>query len=443
MSKNKILWKIHNWTGLYVGIVIGILSLTGAVAVFIPDIDGLLERKYRISETHGDYYPMDSILDQIAADYADFSLSRIYHPQHAEDPLTMYLLKQDGPGGWENIKVFVNPYNGEILGSKDHYNSLSNYLRQVHVRLMDGWYGRQLVGIAGIGLLVICITGLLIYGNFMKRQFFGQLRNGRGIRILMADWHKMIGIAALVFNLMIAITGAWLGLQPRLMQWINMKTPNIYVRIDKPLDSQSDKKHPFDYYAAIDMARSSISGFEPSSVSISSDGSRMLTIWGDIKGTAYEPDINKVVIDKADNHILFKYDVREQSLGHKLYFVQEGLHFGRFGGMGVKIAYLLLGLTSAFLSISGFVIYLKRKAGKKVEGSLILRRVYVYSLSITIALILTGWATIAIGYTMVTAAITPAVYVFLVVLILYYTFITFIRPKPKPKNKPKKMVYDG
>src|SRR5215217_5732118 len=42
----KLLWKIHHWSGLYAGIVIGILCFTGAVAVFIPEIDGWIQSRY-------------------------------------------------------------------------------------------------------------------------------------------------------------------------------------------------------------------------------------------------------------------------------------------------------------------------------------------------------------------------------------------------------------
>src|SRR3546814_13544545 len=89
----------------------------------------------------------------------------------------------------------------------------------MHVRLYEGNWGQQLVGIGGLALAVVAITGLMIYGNFMKRQVWPAVRNRKNIRIVMADWHKLIGISPLAFTLVIALTGAWLGLQPRRMNW--------------------------------------------------------------------------------------------------------------------------------------------------------------------------------------------------------------------------------
>ena len=45
-SDKQLLWRIHHWAGLYAGILIGILSLTGALAVFIPEIDALILKHY-------------------------------------------------------------------------------------------------------------------------------------------------------------------------------------------------------------------------------------------------------------------------------------------------------------------------------------------------------------------------------------------------------------
>ena len=58
------------------------------------------------------------------------------------------------------------------------------------------------------------------------------------MRIQMADWHKIFGVSALAFNVVIALTGAWLGLQPWLMQWFNISVPNQHVieRVTAPED---------------------------------------------------------------------------------------------------------------------------------------------------------------------------------------------------------------
>ena len=155
MNKNFI-WKIHNWLGLYTGIIIVFLSITGAAALFRPEIDRLLNPE----------------LTKVADSTEKASLNLIA-------PI-----------------IFLNKRN--------YFKSFSYFLRNIHVRFYEAYYGRQIVGLAGIALFLSTITGLLIYGKFMKKQPFGKIRKSK-LRITQADIHKLVGISTLAFNLMIGI----------------------------------------------------------------------------------------------------------------------------------------------------------------------------------------------------------------------------------------------
>lgn len=439
MVKNKTLWRIHNWTGLYVGIVIGILSITGAVAVFIPEIEDFLDRSFQLpSSPPGEkasfvYRAVDPT--SMPAELSEFALLGIYPGRTPGAPWVYDYYYSGKKYDAERYKVFVDPSTGDYLGKKDQINAVPNYLRQVHVRLMDGWYGRQLVGLAGIGLLVISITGLLIYGNFMKSQVFGAIRSQKGIRIIMADWHKLIGIAALLFNLMIAITGGWLGLQPKLMTWMDMKVPNHFQRSVNPLEAPQDHVLNFDLNGLMDKLRNEFPDFRPVMIIPSSNGANTIEVRGDYVGTLYEPHIHKIVLDKSDLETLFVYDGRKQIFWHKLYFIQEGLHFGRYAGLGTKILYFILGLTSGFLSITGFIIHLKRKESKTASTSTVIKKVFVYSVSILVFLIMMGWSVTFFGYVWVATVATPSVYVFLAGFIAYHLFRRVQRQRNIKKEK--------
>ena len=410
-SKN-LLWKVHQWTGLYVGIVIAALSITGAVAVFIPEIDSFLERKYELSETGDSYVPMNGVITQVQLDNPGFRVLGAMPPAKATDPLILDIFQDAGAKDSQRIQVFINPYTGAILGQKSHTDSLSNYLRQIHVRLMDAWWGRQIVGLAGVGLLILCITGLLIYGQFMKNQVFGAIRQ-KNLRILMADWHKMVGIAALLFNLMIAGTGAWLGLQPILIKAFNIEAPNSFVRTEKISSPETDIDQAYDFWQALEVAKSQIPQFTVTQIIPSKNGSNTIELKGDAGHLPFEPHISKVVLDKKTLEILHVYDIRKQAFSDKFYYMQEGLHFGRFGGIFLKIAYALLAITSGVLSITGFFIYLIRKKKTAEEKDQVKKTIFIYSISTISLIIVLGLITIVIGYAYATMLMTPAVYIFL------------------------------
>lgn len=421
-KRNKnLLWRIHHWLGLYVGIVIAALSVTGALAVFIPEIDFWLTSQYYHLPKGEKYQDFTPLLTQVSANYPGYKIQGIMPPQQESDPLIFDFYNND-PKDAARFHVYVNPYNGTILGTKDHYNGLANYLRQLHVRMLDTLYGRQLVGTAGIGLFIISLTGILIYGKFMKKQSFGEIRKGRGLRIWMADWHKLIGITALAFNMLIAATGVWLGWQAKIIDWLDLKAPNAYKRPELLVDKKQDIHTPIEFYALIEKSKTAILDFVPTHVIPSVDGTSTVEIQGDIDGLPFEPHISKIIFDKASGEEIHRFDIRDQGLGAQLWYIQEGLHFGRFGGIWLKIAYALLGLTSGILSITGYVIYLSRNKQKYPTAQRATKKVFVYSAATLGIFILLGLSSVWIGYTFTSDLVTPCVYIFLFVYLSYQLF---------------------
>ena len=73
---NRKLWRIHNWVGLYTGIVIAVLSLTGVLALFRVEIDQAINSSYfeiAESEQLASFHPgvtqlIDSLKNEYGAD---------------------------------------------------------------------------------------------------------------------------------------------------------------------------------------------------------------------------------------------------------------------------------------------------------------------------------------------------------------------------------------
>lgn len=398
-SDKKLLWRIHHWAGLYAGILIGLLSLTGALAVFIPEIDGLvLKYHYNASSSPGDTDgpQFGTAVDSLKRIFPAYSSLSIQLPEKSGHVAEVNLVDRPPEGKANRYNFFIDTGADRVVGQRDRQNSLANYLRQIHVRLYEGNWGRQLVGIGGLALVVLAVTGLLIYGNFMKKQAWPEIRKRGNLRILMADWHKLLGISALAFNLMIAVTGAWLGLQPWLMRWFDIKTPNAY-QAPVIMEPEADKALEIDWDEALAAARKDFPELKPRYIVPSSNGSGTIVMRGSIAGTVYERNINMVAISKEGYAPLFRYDVRQKPFSHKLYFVQEALHFGDFGGLTLKVIYAVLGLASGFLSISGFVVYLCRQKKKQPEVNPV-KLTFAYSMASVLFLVVIALISLFIGY---------------------------------------------
>lgn len=120
-----------------------------------------------------------------------------------------------------------------------------------------------------------------------------------------------------------------------------------------------------------------------------------------------------IVLDKTDYRELSRYDVREESMHDKLYYAQEGLHYGDFGGIWVKVIYSFFGLTSGVLSILGFVLYLERtksKQKRKVNYKTTFKKVGLWFFWLTGICLLLYVLTLTIGSILPTVGVTLAIY---------------------------------
>ncbi|QNL52024.1 PepSY domain-containing protein [Olivibacter sp. SDN3] len=426
----KLLWKLHHWAGLYTGVLIGILSLTGALAVFIPEIDALIIKYYHQAKVENNLaeLKLNVAIDSLKRAHADYRSMMIALPEKEGQVLQVDLIRPGKGGeGFERYDFFIDTGTGKLIGKRDHQNSLANYMRQMHVRLYEGNWGRQLVGIGGIALAVLVITGLLIYGDFMKKQQWPKLRKTGKLRIMMADWHKLLGISALAFNLVIALTGAWLGLQPWLMRWLNIGIPNAFKQ-EVVMEAADDKALDVDWNKALAVTKETFPELEPRYLVPSTNGAGTIGIRGNIRGTVYERESNLLVLDKVHYRPVFKYDIRKQTVGAKFYFIQEALHFGDFGGLLLKFVYALLGLVSAFLSISGFVIYYYRTERKKGRRTTALKMTFLWSAVILLLLILIALISLFVGYTQA-ATVAAVIINTLLVGLLLYALVDFLRKR--------------
>ena len=364
-KENKKLWAIHSWVGLYAGVIIAFLSITGAAALFKTELDSLLNPHLRTTVPKDSKVAMTPVIEKVKAMHPDKVLFEVGMPKSEKGTWIIRMMphKQERlfPVFWE---VFVNPYSGEILGERNYYKTFQYYLRNIHVRFYEGFFGRQIVGLAGIALLVSTVTGFLIYGQFMKKQFFGAIRK-KNLRISQADYHKIIGMLALVFNLMIAITGAWLGLQAYLQRWLNIERPNTFKIVEKPYSKEEDIAIKLDFDSIYLASRAHFPQLIPNLIRPSTNGDGVVELLGDVPRQVYERNSNRLLLSKSDYQPVFIYNISQDNVGAKLFYVQESLHFGDYGGLALKLLYCVLSLTSGFLAISGFVVYLERTKKKR------------------------------------------------------------------------------
>ncbi|MGH9944893.1 MAG: PepSY-associated TM helix domain-containing protein, partial [Pyrinomonadaceae bacterium] len=357
----------HKWTGLFAGLFIFVISLSGVVAVFKEDLDWLLTPAKRVAPA-GRRASFDEVLGGVRQQYPEGTITNVRFPPDARTAYTIGVERK----GADRVEVFVDPHTGHVTGARTG-ETAANVIRQLHVRFYYfGAWGRVMIGVFGVLLFVSTLTGLFIYWRFMKAVFaqglrFWQVRQGRGLQVSSSDWHKLVGMVALVFNFVIALTGAVLGLEnlsryaPAVDRALHPR-PVLQTKQPQPHQLPSTEGPALIAEEALSRARLALPGFEPTSMSPPAAGKNHFVFHGNVRGRFERAGASFVVIAAGGGATLDIHDAAQARASTRAYNLNEPLHFGDFGGLPLKLVYCLFGLTTPFLSITGFVIYaLKRR----------------------------------------------------------------------------------
>lgn len=351
------LFRIHRWTGLVTGIFILFLSLTGAALVFIHEIDRILHPGLLVSEGTGPTFTPDEVVRNVLETYPHAVVGSITLP---EGDRSVYTVTIDRLAGFSFNQVMVDPYTGRIRGTRDYGASLPFILRQLHLRFYAfGWQGRVVVGLFGLVLLVSATTGLLIYGRFIRAlPRWWSIRRERGRQFSTSDWHKLVGITALAFNLVIALTGAVLGLE-NLARYSPPASAAMHPRPDPGAvpEPPTNLAGEIRITAAIAAARRAVPDLEPVTVTLPRVGRGHYVVRGNQTGRIAMAEATSVGVHALSGEVFFRLVASEAPAVTRAYNWIDPLHFGTWGSVWSKILYVVFGLTTGFLSISGFLLW--------------------------------------------------------------------------------------
>jgi len=201
--------RLHLAVALLAGAGLLLVSASGAVLVFRPELDdAVFGGPVRVApDARG--APLAALLAAGQAAHPGLTPVTLTLPAQADRPARLRL---ERPAG-EIVEVLLEPATARVLGSRWIERSPLHALRALHTELYMGERGRLVV--AGLGLLLVLqgATGLFLWWPFTRRLPRGfTIRRGRRWRVVGFDLHKVIGVASLAFNIPVALTGALLAL---------------------------------------------------------------------------------------------------------------------------------------------------------------------------------------------------------------------------------------
>ena len=204
----SLAWRWHFYAGLFVAPFMILLALTGIIYLFKPQLDPLLyDHLLNVTPAHHSL-SADEQLSRVQATYPQGHISQ-YLPPINPQRSGQFVVHNGG----HELNVFINPYTGQVLGEQDAKLNLQAVARALHGELMIGTLGDRLVELAAGWGVVLVVSGLYLWwprGQSAAGILWPRL-NRRG-RLLWRDFHAVTGFWGAALLLFMLISGmTWTG----------------------------------------------------------------------------------------------------------------------------------------------------------------------------------------------------------------------------------------
>ncbi len=368
MNSKKIrdlTFTLHRYLGLAVGLVLIIVGLTGSLLVFEKEID-----QFFVAQKFGHITPQqvllspESVVNTVKAAYAsrtDLKLDRLYLPEVPTAPYKVEL--SDSKDVW--TELLVNPYTGVIMGERYWNNMWVGVTFQIHYALMVGDTGTKLVGIVAFILLILSITGFILWPGWRKLIAGFKIKWNAHPKRVNFDLHKVAGIIAAIFLALTAFTGfCW--------NFYDFTEPIIYAvtftkKPQAPVSKPIFSKLPLKLTEQLKIADAALPGAAIKSIYFPKLPKDALRIRFQLPQENLESGMSSVYLNQYTGEVLRVDNSLKSPLGDRVLNSFSPLHNGTFGGLPTRILYVFVGLAPLILFITGFVMWRYRYQAKSAD----------------------------------------------------------------------------
>ncbi|OZI71583.1 PepSY-associated TM helix domain-containing protein [Bordetella genomosp. 12] len=357
-SRLRIWQWTHTWSSLICTVFLLMLCITGLPLIFHDEIDAWFDA------------PADLPASRLEASVQDADAMAALVRQQYPTRDIRFIVWLDEP---HQYRVGLSPapgkkpfalvddrgpaLAGEAWSEKDwrHGGPMAVLLR-LHADMLMGIPGNLILAAMGLLFVVSLVSGVALYGRFMRKTAFGTVRKQRSRLLRMLDLHNLLGIVILVWMAVVGLSGI-------------INTLDVFVFNAWREHAATDPAHapPLGpaqarpLQAAVDVAKRMLPDRDvcllalPGSIFSSDDA---YTVFMQGRTTLTRHLLQPVVVRTADGALL--------SAGPPPWYMWllEGsrpLHFGNYGGLPLKLIWAVLDLLTIAVLVTGLYLYLPKK----------------------------------------------------------------------------------
>jgi uncharacterized iron-regulated membrane protein len=192
---------LHTWSGVVLGGLLFAIFWMGTLSVFDREIDRWMAPMIRLpaAEKPFSLEVLRPLYDAAAA--AKSPTFSVGLPTDRDAAIRVLWRDQAGP-----VNRFIDPGTGAVLpdpGTLAGTRFIFPFHYMLHIRIQN--IGLWLVGLAGMAMMVLCVSGVIIHRKIFS-DFF-TFRPQKKSRRLILDLHNVTGVLGLPFHFLISLSG--------------------------------------------------------------------------------------------------------------------------------------------------------------------------------------------------------------------------------------------
>ncbi len=357
-------FQVHLWTGIVLCLYMLVIGITGSILVFENELEHLayphLWRAGKLPAAHP-AVDLPAAIATVTKAYPGYKISAAYVPDLPGDNFEVFVHQQ------KMIRyVFIDANTGFIAGAINPDRSWLVWIIDLHFRLLGGRLGEILNGIGAVCLLVLCVTGAIVWWAGLKHWTRGLKVNYHGSwRRINFDLHCAVGFWTLLILSMWAFTGVYLIWPKPVESFVshfssvasaNPPTFALPLRTDQPW---------VDMHRMMEQAQQSSPDATFAGAFYPANNQSALTLLMARGAPRNFTRMDYVYFDPATGRqlALWHRGVNNTAGGAFIFWLSP-LHFGYDWGLAIKILWATLGCALPLLSVTGVLMYWNRALSK-------------------------------------------------------------------------------
>ena len=353
----------HTWAGIFAGSILLIVSLTGSLLVFEEELDVIFHPALFGFEAQDERLTFSATLLAVEKQHPQWEIKGIYRMKERNNA---YVLNY----GEDYRQAIINPYTGEVTGTRVYRESIMGFIRHLHRTLLIPVAGKYITGISSLILVILMITGLRQWIPKRWKNLKSRLgvKKGAGLKRKNYDWHNSLGFYFSPFITLIALTGAAITFSQFVILALFVVSLEPPQSIEAILGQQSvyqPDKSPLPVDSVVQMANQEIPGGEVEGITLPHDsvGTYGMNILA--PGAAKTGDVSLIYYDQYSGERLMSTHHDFAHMGKIYLNWVTPIHYGTFGGLITRIMALLASLVVPVLFVTGFIIWWGRWKKRK------------------------------------------------------------------------------